>query len=188
MKFLYASAVVAVATCTLGMTTLAAAPQNAPTVKRDNGEAETRITLAGCIQREADYRRATGSGTGGAGGFGLGLGNEFVLINAVRAGTAPAPSPREGSTVNDIAAEKSPCGGSGGEAFELTGPQESELGRFAGRRVEIVGLLKPGRDAPVGTSGTETRTDTTGLNKLNPWDQDLHLQEVEITSFRESSR
>ena len=107
-----------------------------PRAERDNGEAETVITLAGCIQREADYRRATGSGTGGAGGFGLGLGNEFVLIDAVRAGTAPAPSPREGSTVNDIAAEKSPCGGSGGEAFELTGPQESELGRFAGRRVE----------------------------------------------------
>jgi hypothetical protein len=181
MKSMYASAAMAVAALTAGVTALAAAHQNVP-------NAGTSIALVGCIQREAEYRRATGSGTGGVGGFGVGLGNEFVLINAVRAGSSVTAGAGEGSTVNDLAAAKSPCTSGGGEAFELTGPQEPELGRFVGRRVEIVGTLKPGKDAPVGTSGTETRTDTTGLNKLNPWDQDLELQEVEITSFRESSR
>ena len=185
MKLVYASATMAVA-LTVSIAALAAAPQNEPAVKRDTGT--TPLTLTGCIQREADYRRATGSGSGGV-GFGVGLGDEFVLINSVRSGTSSTSEAREGSTVNDIAAAKSPCGAaSGGEAFELTGAQERELGRLVGRRVEIVGVLKPGKDAPVGTSGTETRTDTTGLNKLNPWAQDLNLQEVEITSFRESSR
>jgi len=186
MKFVYANAAMAVATLTVWMTGLSATQQDGPAVNQ--GDGKMPITLTGCVQRESEYRRATGSGTGGAGGFGVGLGNEFVLINAVRTGTSPASAAREGSTVNDIAAAKSPCGATGGgEAFELTGAQEGELGRFDGRRVEIVGVLKPGKDAPAGASGTETRTDTTGLNKLNPWDQDLNLREVEITSFRASS-
>ena len=168
MRYVYTSAAL-VATLTVGMTGFAA---------------EQTITLSGCVQREADYRRATGSGTGGAGGFGIGLANEYVLINATRSGASPASRPREGTTVNDIAAAESPCGAGGGEAFELTGAQERELARLVGRRVTIVGVLKRGADAPVGTSGTETRTDTTGLGKLNPWDQDLNLQEVEITSVR----
>jgi hypothetical protein len=187
MRFVYGSTAMAIAALTVWMTAPAAAHQNEPAMKRGNGG--TSITLAGCIQREGEYRRATGSGTGGVGGFGVGLGNEFVVINAMRIGTSPTPGARKGSTVNDLAAAESPCGASGGgEAFELTGPLERELGRFVGHRVEIVGVLKPGKDAPVGTSGTETRTDTTGLNKLNPWDQDLQLQEVEVTSFREPSR
>jgi hypothetical protein len=181
MRLVYASGAAAAAAFTVGMTALGAS-QDAPAAKPGNNQAPATITLEGCVQRESDYRRATGSGSGGA-GFGVGLGNEYVLINAVRAGSAPAPSAPVGTTVNDIAAEKSRCGGSGGEAFELTGAQESELRGFAGRRVRIVGVLKPGKDAPVGTSGTETRTDTTGLNKLNPFDQDLNLKEVEITSF-----
>ena len=63
--------------------------------------------------------------------------------------------------------------------------RRSEADRSVNRGVDLA--LKPGKDAPVGTSGTETQTDTTGLSKLNPWYQDLKLQEVEVTSFRASS-
>ena len=143
----------------------------------------TAITLVGCIQKESDYRKATGSGTGGGAGFGIGLGDEYVLIGATRAGSAAAPV--NDSTVNGIAVAASDCANvKGGEAFELTGPHERELARFSGQRVEITGTLKPGTDAPTGTSGTEVRTDTTGLDKLNPWAQDLNLQEVEVGTFR----
>ncbi len=187
MRLVCARAAIAIGIVTAGMTAFAAAEQSAPARKgRDAGNA---VTITGCVQREADYRHATGSGTGGVGGFGLGLGDEYVLINAVRAGSRAKSVARTGSTVNDIAAADSPCGKAGGkEAFELTGKQERELARLVGQRVEIVGVLKPGKDAPVGTSGTETRTDTTGLGKLNPFDQDLDLQEIEITSVRGSSR
>src|SRR5262245_9689424 len=41
-----------------------------------------QVTLTGCIQREAEYRKAHDTGRGGVAGTGVGAGNEFVLINA----------------------------------------------------------------------------------------------------------
>jgi pilus assembly protein FimV len=59
------------------------------------GQTETQITLVGCLQREADYRRAQSSGRGGVVGTGAGLTNEFILVNASTAtgttGSAAAP-------------------------------------------------------------------------------------------------
>src|SRR5688572_33437674 len=69
---------------------------------------ETQVTLVGCIQREADYRRANDAGKGGPLGTGLRLGNEFVLV------TSPAGD--------------ADCATAGtGEAYELTGNREREL-------------------------------------------------------------
>jgi hypothetical protein len=131
---------------------------------------EMPITLVGCIQREADYRRERDKGRGGAVGTGAGAGNEFVLINAstATAGT-PAPSSAE------------PCAPGGtGEAYELTGNAERDLERFVGRRIEITGTLKKHETA--GTSGTGAPKPTGGFD---PMGKDLQLPEVNVTSFKE---
>jgi LPXTG-motif cell wall-anchored protein len=133
---------------------------------------ETPITLVGCIQREADYRRERDKGRGGAVGTGTGTGHEFVLINAststATAGT-PAPSGAE------------PCAPGGkGEAYELTGNRERDLEQFVGRRIEITGMLKKHETA--GTSGTGAPKPTGGFD---PMGQDLQLPEVNVTSFKE---
>ena len=67
---------------------------------------KTPVSLTGCIQREADYRRQHHSGKGGFLGFGGGLGNEYVLVNASR-------NPRRGFRDCSTAV--------GGQAYELTG-------------------------------------------------------------------
>lgn len=82
---------------------------------------ETQVTLVGCIQREADYRRAADAGKGGPLGTGLRLGNEFVLVTSPGGDCATAGT---------------------GEAYELTGNRERELEGFVGRRVEITGMRK----------------------------------------------
>jgi len=39
------------------------------------------VRVAGCIQSEADYRKARNLGRGGTAGTGVGVANEFVLID-----------------------------------------------------------------------------------------------------------
>ena len=117
----------------------------------------TPISLIGCIQREADYRRQHGSGKGGFLGFGGGLGNEYVLINA---------SPRRGS--RDCATA------SGGEAYELTGSEEGDLKPFVGQRVAITGMRKAAEIDTV--TGRPTGGRQAGY--------DLRLFEVDVESFR----
>jgi LPXTG-motif cell wall-anchored protein len=131
---------------------------------------ETPITLVGCIQREADYRREKDKGRGGAVGTGAGAGNEYVLINAsIATPDMPAPSSAE------------PCAPGGkGEAYELTGNRERDLERFVGRRIEITGMLKKHETA--GTTGTGAPKPTGGVD---PMGQDLQLPEVNVTSFKE---
>jgi len=131
---------------------------------------ETPITLVGCIQREADYRREKDKGRGGAVGTGAGAGNEFVLINASTA-TAATPAP----------ATAEPCApGGSGEAYELTGNRERDLEKFVGRRVEITGMLKKHETA--GTTGGGAPKPTGGFD---PMGKDLQLPEVNVTSFKE---
>ena len=118
---------------------------------------KTPVSLVGCIQREADYRRQHGSGKGGFLGFGGGLGNEYVLINT---------SPRRGS--RDCA------GASGGEAYELTGSEEGDLKTFVGQRVAITGTRKAAEIDTV--TGRPTGGRQAGY--------DLRLFEVDVDSFR----
>ena len=131
---------------------------------------ETPITLVGCLQRESDYRRQHDLGRGGAVATGLGLGNEYVLINASRAGSSNAAIDCATAATN--------------EAYELTGDQEHNLEPFVGRVVQITGMLKEAdtEPAPVGTSGTTASKPTGGFDPLG---QDLRLQEVNVTSFNE---
>jgi len=118
---------------------------------------KTPISLIGCIQREADYRRQHGSGKGGFLGLGGGLGNEYVLINV---------SPRRGS--------RQCAAASGGEAYELTGSEEGDLKPYVGQRVAITGTRKAAEIDTV--TGRPTGGRQAGY--------DLRLFEVDVESFR----
>ena len=126
----------------------------------DNVQAEeTPIALAGCIQRETEYRRQNNSGKGGFLGFGGGLGDEYVLVNASRGA--------DGAFGDCTTA-------TGGEAYELTGSAEDDLEPFVGQRVALTGTRK---EAEIdSTTGQPTGGRQAG--------DDLRLFEVEVASFR----
>jgi MYXO-CTERM domain-containing protein len=119
----------------------------------------TPISLAGCIQRETEYRQQNNSGKGGFLGFGGGLGDEYVLVNASRGA--------EGAFGDCTTA-------TGGEAYELTGSAEDDLEPFVGQRVAITGTRK---EAEI---DVETGRPTGGRQAGD----DLRLFEVELASFR----
>jgi hypothetical protein len=122
-----------------------------------------QVTVTGCIQREADYRKATGAGQGGVAGTGVGSANEFVLANASMSGGAnTGTTGTAGSTSNT--------------AYELTGPNEGRAATYVGKRVEIMGTLKPTDTAPAG-----------GGTANVPGSRDLKLRELEITSIKEGT-
>jgi hypothetical protein len=125
-----------------------------------------QVTVAGCVQREADYRQAKDAGKGGAANTGVGAGNEFVLIAARPAGAAGSrPSETVGTS------------GAAGDAFELTGSGEGQLEQYVGKRVEITG--KPKAMAPGGTAPNapaQAAEDAVG--------KDLKLREFEVISVR----
>ena len=132
------------------------------------------ITLVGCIQREADYRRQHDSGRGGVAGTGLGRGNEYILSNAIRTGSA-ADIDMDCGTIGATS-------GAPGEAYELTGESEPKLEPYVGRKVAVTGMLKDADTEPVGTSGSDVATPTGGFDPLG---QDLKLFELNVTSFSE---
>jgi hypothetical protein len=117
---------------------------------------KTPVSLIGCIQREADYRRQHDSGKGGFLGFGGGLGNEYVLINTSGRGSRDCATAR------------------GGEAYELTGSEEGDLKPFVGQRVAITGMRKAAEIDTV--TGRPTGGRQAGY--------DLRLFEVDVDSFR----
>jgi hypothetical protein len=171
--------------------------------------AEVPATLVGCVEREADYRRAQDAGRGGAAGTGAGVGNEYVLVNASTAiaGAAPPDRPTPGAPP----AERGTVGTAGvaGGAYELTGPAEGQLEQYVGRRVEIVGKMKnaptaKSDKAPVVTAtvpeSTTGRPGVPGTATASPsgrpappagsvdiTGQDLHLRELEVISVREAT-
>lgn len=151
------------------------------------------IMVAGCVQRETDYRRAHSKGKGGAVGTGVGADNEYVLVAASivpAAGAATPTTPQEATGTT---------GAAGTDAYEMTGPNESQLAQYVGKRVEITGKVKSvqagsgiGVSAGVsgGTTGTGTATGTaTGSVRtgggVDITGQDLKLKELEISSVRE---
>jgi hypothetical protein len=146
-----------------------------------SGPADQSITVVGCVQSEADYRRAQDAGKGGVAGTGIGAGNEFVLINASMATGAAGAGP------NAPGANEKPTGtaGSSPSAFELTGPNEGQLASHVGKRVEIVGTVKP---AEIGASGP-TGGPTAGAppRGVDVTSEDLKLREIEVKSVRETS-
>ena len=124
-----------------------------------------QVTITGCVQSEADYRKANNLVRGGAANTGVGAGNEFVIINA---SSAPA-------TKTDPAA---PAGTTGAAAlaYEVTGSAEGQLKQHAGKRVEITGTIKAAE-----TSGGKP---TGGANVTG---QDLTLPELEVATVRTST-
>ncbi len=129
------------------------------------GPAGEQVTVTGCIQREADYRRTAGGGRGGAVGTGLGVANEFVLANAMMSRGGASSSAATGT-----------AGTNSSTAYELTGPNEGQAATYVGKRVEIMGSLKSTDTAPAG-----------GATANVPGSRDLKLRELEITSIHEAA-
>lgn len=139
--------------------------------------APQQVTVTGCIQREADFRKARDAGRGGVAGTGVGAGNEFILADAsmasgptsTRGAGAPAPAATTGGT----------------DAFELTGANEGKAEQLVGKRVEISGMVKAGETA----GGRPTGGPTAGKppEGIDVAGRDLQLRELEISSIREVS-
>ena len=145
-----------------------------PAAQQPAGSAQT-VTVTGCIQREADFRKARDAGRGGVVGTGVGAGNEFILADAsmaagatsTRGAGAPAPAATTGGTV----------------AYELSGRDESKAEQFVGKRVEIAGMLKAAETA----GGKPTGGPTAGRppEGVDVVGRDLQLRELEISSIKE---
>lgn len=143
-----------------------APPPQAPAAKP--AAADQTVTLTGCIQREADFRKARDAGKGGVAGTGVGAGNEFVLV----ASASPAPG---------APAAPAATGTSGSAmAYELTGANEGQAAQFVGQRVEIMGRVKAGDPAGGPTAGKPPA----GVDVASA---DLKLRELEITSIKAST-
>jgi hypothetical protein len=129
-----------------------------------------QITVTGCVQREADYRKAHEAGRAGVAGTGIGADNEFVLTDASAAAGAAVPTGTSGSSM----------------AYELTGSNEGMASKFVGRRVEISGSLKA---AETGAGGAPTGGATAGRppSGVDVVSKDLKLRELEVSSVKEAT-
>ena len=152
-------------------TTLSAAAQAQSSAQSATSGAD-EITVSGCVQREADYRKTHDAGRGGVAGTGVGAGNEFVLVDA--SNSASGSSATTGTS------------GSSAAAYELTGPNEGKVGSYINKRVEITGKLKA---AEVSASNTPTGGATAGEppKGVDVMSKDLKLRELEVSTVREAS-
>jgi hypothetical protein len=139
-----------------------------------NRQSETPVTLAGCVMRETEYRKANDSGKGGPVGTGLGRGDEFVLVHAMKTTTGSSTA----ASSIDCASATGAAGSGSGEAYELGGSREKDLASYVGQRVEITGTLKEAKT----TTGPSGEAKPTG--GFDPLKQDLELFEVDVISFR----
>lgn len=139
-----------------------------PSPQVNSASGDQQVTVSGCIQREADYRRSAGAGRGGAVGTGAGVGNEFILANAMMSPASTSPSPAGAGAATGTA------GSSSNTAFELTGPNEGQAATHVGKRVEIIGKMKASA-----TPGGPTAN--------VPGSQDLKLREIEVVSIKEAA-
>lgn len=157
-----------------------AAGQSSTQPQAGSASSMDQITVTGCVQREADYRKAMEAGRGGVAGTGVGTGNEFVLTDVSKSSGA------SGSARSGEAGSPTGTAGSAAMAYELTGPNEGQVGAYVGRRVEISGKLKP---AETSAGGTPTGGATAGAppSGVDVTTKDLKLREFEVTSVREST-
>jgi hypothetical protein len=137
-------------------------------------QADQAVTVVGCIQSEADFRKARNLGRGGTAGTGVGVGNEFVLVDAkmAAAGATPGAGAATGTT------------GAAAQVYKLTAANEGKTSQFVGKRVEITGTLKPAE-----VTGASTRRPTAGAApRVDVFaGEDLRLRELEVTSVRETA-
>ena len=146
-------------------------PQTTTPAPQQAGSAARTVTLVGCIQGEADYRKAGKLGRGGTAGSGVGVGNELVLFDAkITAGAPPAAGAATGTT------------GAAARDYKLTGANEGKAVQFRGKRVEISGTLKPSEPASP-AAARNPRAD--GPPQIDVFaGEDLRLPELEVTSVR----
>jgi hypothetical protein len=178
-RFSIAAAFVAAATTAALAQAGAQSSTQSQTGAAPNAQQDQQVTIVGCVQREADYRKAQSAGRGGVAGTGVGVGNEFVLVNASTASAGTAATPGSAATPTGTA------GTTSATAYELTGPNEGQVEKFVGRRIEISGKLKPAETS----AGRPTGGPTAGAppRGVDVGGQDLMLRELEITSVRETS-
>ena len=178
MKAMYTGGVCLAGVLALNMAAFAQATpaqeKNTPPTRTTGAQAAAgQITVTGCIEREADYRRATDAGKGGAAGSGLGTGNEFVLSHAsMGSGSAAGAASPTGTT------------GAAGMTYELTGAMEGQAAQHVGKRVEISGKLKAAETTASGrpTGGATAGRPPEGVDVLS---KDLKLRELEVASIRQ---
>lgn len=154
----------------------AGAQERTPPAQPQAAGAAQQVTVTGCVQREADYRKARDAGRGGVVGTGVGAGNEFVL--------AEASMPGAGATSTRGAGAPAAAATTGGTAaYELTGTSEGKAEQFVGKRVEISGMLK----AAETVGGRPTGGPTAGKppEGIDIAGRDLQLRELEVSSIRE---
>jgi len=87
------------------------------------------ITVTGCVQTEADYRKSIASGKGGTANTGAGVGNEYVL-RSVQTVDAATLKPTGTSPKNFE------------EVYALTGDLEHELDKAVGHNVTMSGYVE----------------------------------------------
>ena len=187
------------------------APSSAQTGRTS---ADQQVTMTGCIQSEADYRRSTNAGGGGVANTGVGVGNEFVLVNAMMstgssasASSAPAAGSTRGTTGTTGAAGTTAAGGSttgaaggstatggstAGATSSAAGATSSAAG--AGTAYELTGSregdaakLVGKRVEITGTLKPATSATAGGPTANAPLSQDLQLREFEVASVRETT-
>ena len=182
MKLMYSFGTSAAAAVALAVSAFAQAPAQSSgqtqTPSTSAAQQGDQITISGCIQREADYRRTQAAGRGGAAGSGVGVGNEFILVNAsmARGGAGATATPPAGPTGTTGTAKVD-------AAYELTGSGEGQVAQFVGKPVEITGRFKA---AETGTAGRPTGGPTAGAppTGVDVTSQDLALRELEVTSVK----
>jgi hypothetical protein len=153
-------------------------PSTGGTAQQTASSMGEQVTVTGCVQREADFRRSQGAGGGGVAGTGVGAGNELVLTDVSTSGTTSA-----GSTTTPTGTTGT--SGARGNAYELTGPNEGQVQQYVGRRVEIAGKLKPAEVGATGPTGGPTAgAPPAGVDVTS---KDLKLRELEVTSVKEAS-
>jgi hypothetical protein len=160
---------------TAGQTPQPSTPAGGTAAPQSSSSADQQVTVSGCVQSEADYRRSRSAGGGGVAGTGVGAGNEFVLADASTSPTAGQPAP------TGTAGGATPSG----TAYELTGSNEGKVAQYVGKRVEISGKLKAAEVGAAGPTGGPTAgAPPRGVDVTS---KDLQLRELEVTSVRETT-
>ena len=185
MKITISSAVGAAAAATIALAASAQTPAQS-SAQSSSTAPDQQVTVVGCVQREADYRKAQDAGKGGVAGTGVGVGNEFVLVDATTGtsakpaagGATPSPAPA-GATATSASSGS-------GAAYELTGTNEAQAEKFVGRRVEVTGRLKAAEPGAAGrpTGGPTAGSPPAGVDVAS---KDLKLRELDVTSVREAT-
>ena len=145
----------------------AAGQSQAQSQPSQGAAAAQKVTVTGCVVREADYRKTQDAGRGGVVGTGVGAGNEYVLTGATMGSGASG------------AGASAP-----GIAYELTGKNEGMAAQHVGRRVEISGMLKAAETDASGvpTGGPSAGRPPSGVDVVS---KDLKIREIEVDSIRE---